>query len=74
VETNVEMEQPLPAATTGFGVKRDQFNPESACSRKHSEFGVNRVTFTPVTTTALRLEVQLQPKFSGGILEWRMKE
>ena len=47
------------AATTDFGVKRDQFN---------------RVTFTPVTTTALRLEVQLQPKFSGGILEWRMGE
>lgn len=42
-----------------YGVKRDQFN---------------RVTFTPVTTTALRLEVQLQPKFSGGILEWRMRE
>jgi len=34
----------------------------------------NRVTFTPVTTTALRLEVQLQPKFSGGILERRMRE
>ncbi|MCX6899144.1 MAG: hypothetical protein NT105_10620 [Verrucomicrobia bacterium] len=47
------------ATATGFGVKRDQ---------------LNRVTFTPVTTTALRLEVQLQPKFSGGILEWRMKE
>lgn len=28
----------------------------------------------PVTTTALRLEIQLQPKFSGGILEWRIKE
>ncbi|MCX6909612.1 MAG: glycoside hydrolase family 127 protein, partial [Verrucomicrobia bacterium] len=47
------------AATADFGVKRDQFN---------------RVAFTPVTTTALRLEVQLQPKFSGGILEWRMRE
>ncbi len=47
------------AASTDFGVKRDQFN---------------RATFTPVTTTALRLEVQLQPKFSGGILEWRMGE
>ena len=39
-----------------------------------TEYSVNRVTFTPVTTTALRLEVQLQPHFSGGILEWRMKE
>jgi uncharacterized protein len=31
----------------------------------------NRVTFTSVTTTALRVEVQLQPKSSGGILEWK---
>ena len=50
--------QPV-VAKTGFGVKRDQFN---------------RVTFTPVSTTALRLEVQLQPKFSGGILKWTASE
>ena len=31
----------------------------------------NRVTFKPVETKALRLEVQLQPGWSGGILEWR---
>jgi hypothetical protein len=28
------------------------------------------VTFTPIETTALRLEVRLQPGWSGGILEW----
>ncbi|MEI8290170.1 MAG: glycoside hydrolase family 127 protein [Verrucomicrobiota bacterium] len=44
---------------TSFSVKPDQFN---------------RVTFTPVSTTALRLEVQLQPKYSGGILKWTMSE
>ena len=32
----------------------------------------NRVTFDPVTLSALRLEVQLQPDFSGGLLEWRV--
>ncbi len=32
----------------------------------------NRVTFSPVKTTALRIEVQLKPKFSGGILEWKV--
>jgi hypothetical protein len=32
----------------------------------------NKVTFEPVQTTALRLEVQLQQDFSGGILEWRI--
>ena len=30
----------------------------------------NRVTFTPVTTTGLRLEVQLKADWSGGICEW----
>ena len=40
-----------------FGVQPDQFN---------------RVSFTPVETTALRIEVQLQEEYSGGILEWRV--
>ncbi|MCY3022130.1 MAG: glycoside hydrolase family 127 protein [Planctomycetota bacterium] len=43
------------------------------------EFGTkvdifNRVTFKPVETIGLRIEVQLQPGFSGGILEWRVTE
>ncbi len=33
----------------------------------------NHVTFTPVTASALRLEVQLQNGFSGGVLRWRVK-
>jgi DUF1680 family protein len=47
------------AALTDFGVQRNQFN---------------RATFTPVTTSGLRLEVQLQPGYSAGILEWRTSE
>jgi len=44
-----------------------------------SEYGTkadayNRVKFQPVTTTGLRLEVQLQPQFSGGILEWKVND
>lgn len=34
----------------------------------------NRTTFTPVRTTGLRIEVQLQEGISGGILEWRLME
>lgn len=34
--------------------------------------GFNRATFDPVTASALRMEVQLQPDYSGGILEWRV--
>ena len=33
----------------------------------------NDVTFTPVKTTALRIKVQLQPNWSGGICEWEVE-
>src|SRR5205823_4511001 len=41
-----------------YGVQKDQYN---------------RVTFKPVTTSALRLEVTLQPNWSAGIQEWRVQ-
>jgi hypothetical protein len=33
----------------------------------------NIASFAPVTTDAVRLEVQLKKGFSGGILQWRLK-
>jgi len=33
----------------------------------------DRLSFEPVETSALRLEVELQPGFSGGILEWQVR-
>jgi hypothetical protein len=33
----------------------------------------NRLEFPPVTTTGLRIDAQLQPGFSAGILEWQVK-
>jgi hypothetical protein len=33
----------------------------------------NRVTFTPVECNGLRIEAQLQPEFSAGILEWKIE-
>jgi len=33
----------------------------------------NKVTFKPVNTSALRLELTLQPKYSAGIQEWRVQ-
>jgi hypothetical protein len=45
-----------PVATSEpYGVARDRFN---------------RVSFAPVTTSALRLEVAMQPAFSAGLQEW----
>jgi DUF1680 family protein len=41
-----------------YGVKKDAYNT---------------VRFAPVTTAALRLEIQLPEKFSSGIQEWKVK-
>ena len=43
-----------------------------------SEFGVakdqyNVVRFKPVTTTALRIELKMQPNVSAGVQEWKVK-
>jgi hypothetical protein len=43
----------------GYGTTPDRFNEAS---------------FKPVTTSELKLEVQLQSGFSGGILEWRVED
>jgi hypothetical protein len=43
--------------TQPYGVQRD---------------GWNKVEFKPVQTTGLRLEVQLAPGYSSGILEWKV--
>lgn len=46
------------ASQEAYGVEKDKYN---------------KVKFKPVKTTALRLEVELQPNFSTGIHEWRVK-
>ncbi len=42
---------------SGYGVETDRFNV---------------TTFDEVLTDALRIEVRLREKFSGGILEWQV--
>jgi hypothetical protein len=34
----------------------------------------NKVEFEPVTTRELRMEVKLQPGYSGGVLKWRVRK
>jgi uncharacterized protein len=41
-----------------YGVERDRYN---------------KVTFTPVRTGALRLELTMQPEWSAGIQEWKVR-
>lgn len=33
----------------------------------------NRTSFEPVQTTALRIQAQLKPDYSAGILQWKVK-
>lgn len=63
----------VPASWTLYSKGPDGFSWEPV--KASGPFGtgadvLNRVRFEPVTTTALKLEVVLQDKFSGGILEW----
>jgi hypothetical protein len=45
-------------ATASYGVEKDKYN---------------KLTFKPVTTTALRLEVRMQPNWSAGLEEWKVQ-
>jgi hypothetical protein len=54
----------------------DEFKPVALAAG--SAYGVakdayNKATFEPVRTTELRIEVQLAPEVSGGILEWQVE-
>jgi uncharacterized protein len=49
----------VPVEAAGpYGVEKDKYNT---------------VAFKPIKTTGLRIEIKLQEKFAGGILEWRVK-
>jgi hypothetical protein len=41
-----------------YGVAKDRFNT---------------IAFRPVSTTGLRLEVTMQPQWSAGVQEWKVK-
>ncbi len=47
------------AATTPYPIQANQFD---------------RVAFSPVTTSALRIEVQLAPNATAGLLQWRVND
>jgi DUF1680 family protein len=54
----------------------DSWRPVTLTGKSAYDTGLdrfNRVTFEPVTTKELRLEVKLKPNFSGGILEWTVR-
>jgi hypothetical protein len=44
--------------TGAWGVEKDRYN---------------KVSFRPVTTSGLRLEVTMQPEWSAGVAEWKLE-
>ena len=57
-------------AKVGDAWKEVKLTGGSACGTAKNAF--NKITFEPVTTREVRLEVQLREGVSGGILEWRV--
>jgi DUF1680 family protein len=52
----------------------DQWLPVQATGSYRAERNTwNAVAFTPVTTAALRIELSMQPGFSAGLQEWKVK-
>jgi hypothetical protein len=63
----------LPASWHLFYRDGDQWKPVSGPSGYGCEpDSYNRTTFDPVITGGLRIEVQLQERWAGGIHEWRV--
>jgi hypothetical protein len=56
----------------GEAWKPVKLTPESPYATEKDR--LNRVEFEPVRTQALKLEVKLQPRFSGGVLEWTIAD
>jgi hypothetical protein len=64
----------VPASWTLLYKDGDQWKPvETSSPFGTSKDAWNKVTFKPVNTTSLRLEVVMQPTFSAGLQEWKVK-
>ncbi|QEH34204.1 Non-reducing end beta-L-arabinofuranosidase [Aquisphaera giovannonii] len=59
---------------TGQGEKGDTWEPvPGAAASSATRDGLQALSFPAVDAAALRLEIQLQPGRSGGVLEWRVE-
>jgi hypothetical protein len=67
-------ESRLPAAWRVLYKDGEEWKPvEAAGPYGVEKDAYNKVTFKPVTTSALRLEVTLTPQWSAGIQEWKAR-
>lgn len=66
---------PFPSARRVLYDKDGRWQPvEPRGPYENARHAFNRVSFAPVTTGALRLELDLPPEVGGGIIEWRIRE
>jgi hypothetical protein len=64
----------VPASWKAFAKAGDKWLPmKNVRAYGVAKDAYNTVRFVPVTTTGLRLEIQLPEKFSAGIQEWKVK-
>jgi DUF1680 family protein len=74
-ETRVHRDCRVPQSWTVQYLDNGQWKPVSNSSPYGTQVDrFNHVAFAPVNTTALRITVQQQTGWSGGILEWRVQE
>lgn len=64
----------IPQSWKMFYKDGEAWKPVQAATFGTAKDAFNTVQFPSVTTTALRIEVQLQPEKSGGVLEWNVIE
>jgi DUF1680 family protein len=70
-ETRVHRDCRVPQSWEVQYLLNGEWRPVDAMSAYGAEIDAyNRSTFAPVRTTALRIVAQLQPGWSGGILQW----
>ena len=65
----------LPESWRLLWLDGEEWKPVELAAGSAYAVGLDRfdeVRFDPVTTRALKLEVELQPKWSGGVLEWKV--
>ena len=64
----------MPASWRVLYKDGDKWKPVSHADGMASRrIAYNTVAFTPVTTSGLRLEVTMQPEWSAGIQEWKVR-
>ncbi len=66
---------PVPESWRLFYRRAERWVPvENTCPLKVEKGRFNRVTFRPIVTSALRIEVKSRPGWGSGIIEWDVRD